>query len=407
MFFGKNNVGKSNILRGLHLAFYCLKSDEIFLPDTMFYNRNIYKPIEITVDLILGEDFFDTEKVNNALTDGIEDIPSVITAEEEIFRDSQKKVEEFIKMSGLFKPLNKFRLKMDLNYNEETSDIRVSIEDLESNYLFDYGEYKILYEKLENLINEEITRIKKGIVKSLSDELSTLGIDVEMYAPPISHIGADEWVHIFIKRYLPRMINELKDPERKNEVLSLVRGIEERLHYQKVGRPLEPFSKTFNTIKEYFDKISDNFILIPNKEYCITNETTITFDAEDEGCKGGVGMDVLLYRIWNMTHGWTSWYEADGETMITIDEECTHYLEIKAMDLLGNMVIDNETFHVDLQPPSIIKTVNEPYCGPYWEGPDMIPSEYVEYKSPLFARLYHDRPASFFGGVSSCAERCL
>ena len=267
MFFGKNNVGKSNILRGLHLAFYCLKSDEIFLPDTMFYNRNIYKPIEITVDLILGEDFFDTEKVNNALTDGIEDIPSVITAEEEIFRDSQKKVEEFIKMSGLFKPLNKFRLKMDLNYNEETSDIRVSIEDLESNYLFDYGEYKILYEKLENLINEEITRIKKGIVKSLSDELSTLGIDVEMYAPPISHIGADEWVHIFIKRYLPRMINELKDPERKNEVLSLVRGIEERLHYQKVGRPLEPFSKTFNTIKEYFDKISDNFILIPNKEY--------------------------------------------------------------------------------------------------------------------------------------------
>ncbi|MBC8521563.1 MAG: AAA family ATPase, partial [Methanomicrobia archaeon] len=45
VFFGKNNVGKSNILRGLHLAFSCLKNDEIFLPDTMFYKRDIYKPI--------------------------------------------------------------------------------------------------------------------------------------------------------------------------------------------------------------------------------------------------------------------------------------------------------------------------------------------------------------------------
>lgn len=61
VFFGKNNVGKSNILRGLHLAFHSLKNNEIFLPDTIFYRRNSFVPIEITTDLILEEDFCDTE----------------------------------------------------------------------------------------------------------------------------------------------------------------------------------------------------------------------------------------------------------------------------------------------------------------------------------------------------------
>jgi AAA15 family ATPase/GTPase len=90
VFFGKNNVGKSNILRGLHLAFFCLKNDEIFLPDTMFYNRNIYKPIEITIDLVLEEDFHDTEKVSNALREGLEQIHAALAYAPEIFEDSEK-----------------------------------------------------------------------------------------------------------------------------------------------------------------------------------------------------------------------------------------------------------------------------------------------------------------------------
>ena len=156
VFFGKNNVGKSNILRGLHLAFFCLKSDEMFLPDTMFYNRNIYKPIEITVDLILGEDFYDTEKVSNALRDGIEQIHSALAYAPEIFEDSEKEVEQFIEKSESFKPLKKLSLKVHLDYNEETTDIDVSIEDLESDYRFDYKKYQILYEMLKRTIQERI-----------------------------------------------------------------------------------------------------------------------------------------------------------------------------------------------------------------------------------------------------------
>lgn len=155
VFFGKNNVGKSNILRGLHLAFYCLKNDKIFLPDTMFYNRDIYKPIEITIDLILEKDFYDTEKVSNALKEGIGQIHSAIVYDEEIFMNIKRVLNQFIEESESFKPLKKVCLKLHLDYNEETSDIRVTIKDLESNYRFDYGKYRILYEQLGHAINRK------------------------------------------------------------------------------------------------------------------------------------------------------------------------------------------------------------------------------------------------------------
>jgi len=122
-----------------------------------------------------------------------------------------------------------------------------------------------------------------------------------------------------------------------------------------------------------------NCEVIANKEYCITNETPITFSAFDEGCMGGVGLKSIQYRIWNTTHGWNEWIYVDGETTIYIDEECTHYLEIKATDFLDNEIVDNETFHVDMQAPEIIKTVGTPLCGPEWQGPDQIPRLYASY----------------------------
>jgi len=66
------------------------------------------------------------------------------------------------------------------------------------------------------------------------------------------------------------------------------------------------------------------------------------------------------YRIWNMTDGWTEWM--DYEEGISFDDECKHYLEIKAWDCLGNTDIDNETFYVDETPPDITKTVGQPNC---------------------------------------------
>jgi hypothetical protein len=265
LFFGKNNVGKSNILRGLHLAFFCLKNDEIFLPDTMFYNRNIYKPIEITIDLVLEEDFHDTEKVSNALREGLEQIHAALAYAPEIFEDSEKEVEQFIEKSGSFKPLKKLSLKVHLDYNEETSDINVSIEDLESDYRFDYKKYQILYEKLKRTIQERI-----------NDKMERLGESVLSRLP--SSLAARDYLPVLMKHriiaedvefrhYMDRLKRYVKDMDtnKKGEIYSRIEQYEETFH--DIDLLTGTFFKTFNIVKGYFGKISDNFILIPNKEY--------------------------------------------------------------------------------------------------------------------------------------------
>jgi hypothetical protein len=280
VFFGKNNVGKSNILRSLHLAFFCLKNDEIFLPDTMFYNRNVYKPIEITIDLVLEEDFHDTEKVSNALEEEIENAHSVITAEENVFRDNITEVKEFFEESESFKLLTKLRLKMLLDYNEETSDISVSIKDLESDWKFDYGKYKILYKRLESIIRKKVRYEKEKIFKSFSSDLSLLGVAVDDIL--FRHLDRLDEMDV----YRHRLLRYIKDPDKIQEAQQVFDSYEEILQEQiNKGEMLsEPFSKTFNTVKEYFDKISENFILISNKEYFLKGP----FDK-----KGGKQIEIL------------------------------------------------------------------------------------------------------------------
>lgn len=277
VFFGKNNVGKSNILRGLHLAFFCLKNDKIFLPDTMFHNRNVYKPVEITIDLVLEDNFYVTEKVNRSLKSEIYQIRSALAYKGEIFLNIEKEVEQFIVESKSFKPSKKFRLKMYLTYNERTSDIGVSIEDLESDYMFEYGKYRILYEKLERTIKENIDDKLEGFIDSFSSQLSLLDLDgVKIPSPTyLSRLRFRDLVDIEVRDIevrlytdrLKRAINEIIDPDKRNEALSLFERYEELLGDSRSDLLIYPFSTTFNIVKEYFDKISDNFILIPNKEY--------------------------------------------------------------------------------------------------------------------------------------------
>ena len=253
VFFGKNNVGKSNILRGLHLAFFCLKNDEMFLPDTMFYNRNIYKPIEITVDLILEEDFYDTEKVDNALREGIEQIQSALAYAPELFEDNEKKIDQFIEKSESFKPLKKLRLKVQIDYNEEKADIDVSIEDLASDYRFDYKKYQILYEKLKRTIRERVN----DKLERLGESISSLS----QFSPLPPQLP-------FLSRYkdrLKRYVMDIEDTSKKEEIFSLIEQYEKTFH--DLNLLTETFSKTFNIVKGYLDKLADNFILIPNREY--------------------------------------------------------------------------------------------------------------------------------------------
>ena len=265
VFFGKNNVGKSNILRGLHLAFFCLKSDEMFLPDTMFYNRNIYKPIEITVDLILGEDFYDTEKVSNALRDGIEQIHSALAYAPEIFEDSEKEVEQFIEKSESFKPLKKLSLKVHLDYNEETTDIDVSIEDLESDYRFDYKKYQILYEMLKRTIQERINDKMERLGESVLSRLPSSLVAMEFFPVLKYRVSAEDVEFRHYMDRLKRYVKDMQDTNKKGEIFSLIEQYEETFH--DLDLLTGTFSKTFNIVKGYFGKISDNFILIPNKEY--------------------------------------------------------------------------------------------------------------------------------------------
>ena len=108
-------------------------------------------------------------------------------------------------------------------------------------------------------------------------------------------------------------------------------------------------------------------------DYCVKTDTVISFYAEDRGCQGGVGLDEVKYHIWNESQGWGGWsydFTLDGE-FITFGEECMHYLEIVATDLLGNVEVDNETFFVDDTPPNITKkvgnpniSINQPNMGP-------------------------------------------
>ena len=276
VFFGKNNVGKSNILRGLHLAFFCLKSDRIFLPDTMFCNRNIYKPIEIVVDLILEEDFHDTEKARNALEEGIENIRSAVINEKLTLTDIMMSIEQFIEKSESFKRVNKLRLKMYLDYKDETSNIGVTIEDLESDYQFDYGNYKLLYRRLKERFKEKMREQRKKIYNDLLSELSLLGIDKEELSPFSLYTPTDEVIahlkflighDIPLKGTVGGTSWKTRDHDKIKRASLLLDRYKEIFQRHEDDTLAEPFSKTFNIVKEYFDKISDSFILIPNRGY--------------------------------------------------------------------------------------------------------------------------------------------
>ncbi len=53
-----------------------------------------------------------------------------------------------------------------------------------------------------------------------------------------------------------------------SKILNPVTGLIKLLE-AGTGRLMKPFRKTFDAVKAYFERISDNFILIPNKEYFV------------------------------------------------------------------------------------------------------------------------------------------
>ncbi len=266
VFFGKNNVGKSNILRALHLAFYGFNSDRIYLPDTMFYNRDIYRPIEVVIDLVLEEDFFNLNKMNEALLESMEDIASVISKEKEIFKNSEKEIIDFIEMLKSFLLLREFRLEVNMQYNEEVADLKCLIEDVKSDYRFDFGECKSLYRTLERAIEREIMSEKKKIIESMTSELSEIGTELpEELLRRIEYGPKDviSLLEIGIGYYSRR----IEDEKTKEQYNLLLKRTKERFHELDSSELPKSLERSFIIVREYFRRISENFILIPNREY--------------------------------------------------------------------------------------------------------------------------------------------
>ena len=90
-------------------------------------------------------------------------------------------------------------------------------------------------------------------------------------------------------------------------------------------------------------------------EYCVTTTTPILINATGD-------LVNISYRVNNTG----AWINITGLLPYTFNfsayGECTHTLNITAIDSIGRVIWDNETFHVDDTAPVIEKTVGTPNC---------------------------------------------
>ncbi|MCI0497333.1 MAG: right-handed parallel beta-helix repeat-containing protein, partial [Thermoplasmata archaeon] len=85
----------------------------------------------------------------------------------------------------------------------------------------------------------------------------------------------------------------------------------------------------------------------------VTEATPINLTATD----GGVGLDSIMYRIWNGS--WSTWTSYTVE--FTLTWEGIHHVEVHAVDLLGNVEADdNRTLFVDVTAPVTSVTLSGP-----------------------------------------------
>ncbi|HEC76998.1 MAG TPA: VWA domain-containing protein, partial [Thermoplasmatales archaeon] len=114
-----------------------------------------------------------------------------------------------------------------------------------------------------------------------------------------------------------------------------------KIEYYPYHPYIYPFSYTFYNRTISWDGLNGTWV---------TSKAFFKLTTWDEWCMGGVGVKSLKYRIWwNGT--WTPWMNYTQPFNLT--EECTHYIEIMAEDLLGNVRIINQTHYVDNSPPDL------------------------------------------------------
>jgi len=142
---------------------------------------------------------------------------------------------------------------------------------------------------------------------------------------------------------------------------------EECLHYLHIKAVDQSNNTLFDNETFYVDDSPPTFNLtigdpnctIMENQYCLTTDTLISSDAVENGCCPCTSVDTL-YRIW-YEGLWTTWIPYINP--ISFSEGCKHYLEIFAIDDLGNIVPRNITFYVDDLAPILDITMDEPFCS--------------------------------------------
>ncbi|RLF36387.1 MAG: hypothetical protein DRN08_01425, partial [Thermoplasmata archaeon] len=125
------------------------------------------------------------------------------------------------------------------------------------------------------------------------------------------------------------------------------------------------FHRVDDTPPEIIKIVGEPSFTDDNETWWVTTDTEINLSAVDHEEPCAVGLDKIEYRIWYMGN-WSDWIEYTGN--FTFSEGCTHYLEVKASDCLGNYALDNETFIVhgpsgSLNPPTLLEPVDGAYIG--------------------------------------------
>jgi AAA15 family ATPase/GTPase len=266
--FGKNNVGKSNVLRALQLAFFVIRNDHIFLSDTMFFNRNVYIPIEVELKLILEKNFFDVKKFKQNLENAQITLLEKVNGNKEL-NLSRHELDNFLSLTQSFVPLNNLLLKANIKYDDETSMVEVVIIDYETKSIFNYSKYRSEYNKLMNLqkkrkadnIKKELQRVvnfltKHGVAGRALDDMERVWLTSRY----------DEDMFKYVVSDVRRHIDGIENDRNKKEANIIFNDFRELISKSQKESP-NAISEIFGIIKSYFDSISDNYILIPNKEY--------------------------------------------------------------------------------------------------------------------------------------------
>ena len=136
----------------------------------------------------------------------------------------------------------------------------------------------------------------------------------------------------------------------------------------------------------------------------INFSTPIWVNATDDGLteECTVSSVELYVEVWNAEYGYMIWegplydYVDDGWASIyfNIDEECEHWINITAIDNLGNTAYYNYTVYVDNSPPVITKEIGEPkYIMEFFmleDGFDFGIPVYITSSTPIYLNITDD-----------------